>query len=42
MGRKDLQYSIWIKIVKIFIMESKRTLERDNKIKLLIEQLSNL
>ena len=41
-GRKALQYSIWIDIVNILTMEPKRTLERDNKINILINKLSDL
>lgn len=41
-GNKLLQYSIWIKIVQLLKDNPKRSQERDNKIGILIRDLSNL
>jgi len=41
LGFKSLQYLIWIKIVNILVLEPKRSLERDNKLDLLIKELSS-
>lgn len=42
LGRKALQFSIWIKIVDILTTEQIRTKERDRKIENLIKNLSEL
>jgi hypothetical protein len=41
LGFKSLQYFIWIKIVNILVLNPKRSLERDNKLDLLIKELSS-
>jgi LAGLIDADG endonuclease len=41
-GNKLLQYNIWIKIVNFLIENPKKNQERDNKIEILIRDLSNL
>lgn len=41
-GNKLQQYNIWIKIVKYFIENPKRSQERDNNLSNLIKNLSNL
>jgi hypothetical protein len=41
-GNKVLQYNIWIQIVQILIENPERSQERDNKIGILIRDLSNL
>ncbi len=42
LGRKALQYSTWLKIVKTLAKEPQRTTERDCKVEILIKKLSNL
>lgn len=42
LGHKELQYPIWLEIVKILSLETTRFFERDNKIDNLINKLSNL
>ena len=42
LGRKALQYSTWLQIVKLLVKEPNRTSERDSKLEIMIKKLSTI